>query len=342
MRSDLHRYAAANARVRVLLGTLLGRRGLEALCGYPTTAAVLDALSRTAYGRALSGAHPPERALSRRLIEVAQALLPLLEMPERALIRRYLLHHEVTNLKLVIRCVHRQLSPSEIEPRLVSLAGIATIDPVALAAAGDLHRLADQLRGTAYEHAVRGALHRVDAAGPFAIEVALDLDFYDTLWAAAARLRPSDAACARRVLGILFDIVNLAWIATYRDALGLAPEEILNYTLREGRWLTLPLRRALAEERSGAWSAILARTPYAALLADVSQRGFDLVAVRLWRVLAGEVQRLLTGYPFHIGVPLGFLLAQEIELRDLRVVLTAQHLGMPAGDVLEQLASVRH
>ena len=42
MAGDLRRYAAANARVRTLLSTLLGRNGLEMLCGYPSAEAIVE------------------------------------------------------------------------------------------------------------------------------------------------------------------------------------------------------------------------------------------------------------------------------------------------------------
>ena len=75
MTSDLSRYAAANARVRTLLASLLGRGGLETLYGYPTTEALLDALERTPYAPPASAAHISERGLLQRLAAVGRAVL---------------------------------------------------------------------------------------------------------------------------------------------------------------------------------------------------------------------------------------------------------------------------
>jgi vacuolar-type H+-ATPase subunit C/Vma6 len=341
MAGELRRYGVANARVRGLLSTLLGRSGLEALCGYPSSDAVLDALVRTPYAVCVAGLTASDHALLRRLADVGRLVLGVLEETERAFVRQFLLQHEVASLKVLIRAVAQHLPAQAVAPYLVDWHGITTLAAQELAGAHDLRDLVERLEHTPYATALRAARHRIDSAGPFALEVALELDYYDRLWLATASLRPSDRECARHLVGILFDILNLSWIARYRR-LALSAEEILNYTLRQGRWVTFAIRRALAETRDASWPAALAHTPYAALLGDVTGRSFDAASVTLWRFLAGEVQRSLTGYPFHIGVPLGFLLAQEIEIRDLRVLLAAKGMGVAGPEILDHLATVRH
>lgn len=342
MTGDLRRYAAANARARTLLASLLGRSGLEALYSYPTPQTFLDALQRTPYSIGLSPQTTAEPSFVPRLAAVARALLGLVPDPERAVLHAYLLHHEVTNLKVLIRAIDRQLPWHDIQAHLVALPGIATIDLRALADSHDLRDLVDRLAATPYGPPLRAALHRLREVGPFALEVVIELDHYDRLWATTAALKAPDAARARHLLGVLFDILNLGWIARYRDVLALSAEEILNYTLRPGRWLTVEKRRALAEGARHEWSVALERTPYAPLLADAPTRGFDGALPALWRYLATQVQRALGDYPFHIAVPLGLLLAQDIEIRDLQVLLAAKRMELSAADALERAASVRH
>jgi V/A-type H+/Na+-transporting ATPase subunit C len=342
MITDLRRYAAANARVRTLLPTLLGRRGLEALYGYPTAQAMVDALARTTYGPAMTAASVQSDGLGQRAVRLGAIVLGMLAEPERTFIRQYLLRREVENLKVVIRAVYRGLPWDRVAPHLTDLSGLSTLDARALVDARDLEDLAERLSGTPYGAPLAGALHRIDAAGAFAAEVALEVDYYDRLWSATRTLQSSDARRARDLLGILFDILNLTWIARYRDALGLLPEEVLNYTLGAGRWVTVAVRRVLAEGAPGTWEAVPARSPYARLLADAAARGFDAAAASLWQLLAAAVQRTLCTYPFHIGVPLGLLLAQDIEIRDIHVLLAAKRMGLPTDEALGHVASVRN
>jgi vacuolar-type H+-ATPase subunit C/Vma6 len=341
MAGDLRRYAATNARVRTLLSTLLGRNGLEMLCGYPSAEAIVEALVRTPYGVTAGDGATTDRSLLARLAEVGRLVVDLLDEPEQTFVREYLRHHEVASLKVLIRAVAQHLSSEALTAYLVAAPGIGTVATHELASVRDLRELVERLDHTSYGAALHAALHRVDSAGPFALEVALEIDYYERLWSAAAALRRPDADRAHHLLGILFDILNLGWISRYHS-IALSAEEILNYTLRQGRWVTLDVRRALAEDRDTPWNAALARTPYAALLGEAPPHHFDAASVGLWRFLAGEIQRTLTGYPFHIGVPLGFLLAQEIEIRDLRVLLAAKSIGVPSAEIIEHLATVRH
>lgn len=341
MRSDLQCYAALNARVRALLATLLGRPGLEALYSYPTASAVFEAVARTPYGATLSAATTGDVGLTGRLAAVGRTLLSMVAGAEATLLHMYLLRLEMESLKLVIRAVHNRLPWSQVAPFVVTVPGLSRIKPESLADAPDLHELTNRLAATAYGPPLHAALHRVDEAGPFALEVALELDYYERLWATTAHLAADDCHRAQRLLGILYDILNLSWIARYRLPPALSPEEILNYTLRQGRWLTLDLRRRLAEDSAPDWSVVLARTPYASLLMDAPPHSARVLAA-LWRFLAGEVQRALYGYPFHIGVPLGFLLAQDIEIRDVRILLAAKAIGVASTEVFEHVATVRH
>lgn len=336
MIGDLRRYAAVNARVRALLPSLLGRRGLEALYTFPSEPLLREAIARTAYESA-SGS-----GFVDRLLQVGRSLLRWLSEPERSFVQTFLLRHELEGLKLVLRAVHRGLSWEAIAPHVCDLGEIGTVDLRRLAGSRDATAMAERLAGTPYAAAFRGALHRLEEAGPFAVEVALELDYYERLWTAAGTLAASDVARARHLLGILFDILNLEWIARYRDALGLSPEEILNYTLRQGRWLTPQARRRLAESRGEPWANVLARTPYAPALRGADRAGAETPSIPLWRFLAKEVERSLVGYPFHVGVPLGFLLVQEIEIRDLGVLLAAKGMAVPAAETFERLATVRH
>lgn len=243
---ELARFAVANARARSLLGSLLGHRALESLYGLANLPAVVEALGHTPYGAAASEYRPIGVSMTERVAVVGRALLETLDDPERAFLRHYLLHLEVDGLEIVMRGVHRRLPWENLRRYLVPLDGVATFDVAELAGSRDLRDLIERLAGTAYHAPLAAAFHRLESAGLLALEVALQLDFYEKLWLAADGLARPDADRARRLVGTLFDVLNLCWIATYRGALGISPEEIVNYTLREGRHLDPPLRRRLA------------------------------------------------------------------------------------------------
>jgi V/A-type H+-transporting ATPase subunit C len=339
MRGDLGRYALANARARTMLSSSLGLGSMAEWYALPNVDAMTEALAE--HGRRRTSGRRAEPRIGERLRAIGQALLETLPDRERSFIRHYLLRHEVENLKIVIRAVNRRLAWSEVAEHITELPGISRLDPRALVTARDLRDLLDRLRATPYARPLASALHRLESAGPFALEVAIEIDYYERLWRAAGALESSDAERARDLLGILFDLLNLDWIARYRAVFQLTPEEILNYTLREGKWLDLERRRTLAEGVEPPWERALAGTPYAPLLHDVEAHDLAELPVTLWRFLARQAQRGLAGYPFQIGSVLGVLLSVEIEIRDLRVLLTAKRLCLPQAEALEHVATVR-
>jgi vacuolar-type H+-ATPase subunit C/Vma6 len=342
VRSPLGHYAAVNARVRTLLAGLLGRDGLEALYTYPTPVAMLQALARSAYGGALAAAARPETGLRGRFVQNALSVLALLDEPERDFLRCFCLWHEVENLKIVIRAVTHRVARRVVESYLLPLGPMATIDPLALLEAADLHDLAGRLGDSGYGRAVASAAREEGAPTTFAVEVAVERDCWERLWKTTTALTASDRTSAQGLLGVLFDILNLCRIGRFRDALDLPPDEIVSYLQPDGRWIGRASCRALAEDKTSGWQAVLARTPFAdfAYAADIGN--FEAAIPLAWRRLATEAQRKLSSYPFEIGVPLSFLLLQEIEIRDLGVMLAAKDLQLPPDAVAERIATLRH
>lgn len=340
MASELTRYAAANAVARSLLGRLLGRDGLESLAGYPSAGAVVDALEHTSYAPVLVQGVRADRALPARVARVGRALLRWLRDPEEGFLRLFLLHHEVDNLKVLLRGIAARMPADAIRPLLAPLDGIATLDLSSLAASRGVPDLVDRLVRTPYGPALRHALSHWRASGVFALEVAVELDFYDRLWTATTTLRRRDREAARDLLGVLFDVLNISWIVRYREAYGLSPEETLAYTLREGRWLTASRRRTLAGLARSPWETALERTPYAS--AFTPDGGFEVPAVALTRMVAQAVQAACGGYPFHVAVPLACVMAYDIEVRDLQRILAAKSVGARGAGDMGEITSIRH
>ncbi|MBI3785173.1 MAG: V-type ATPase subunit [Deltaproteobacteria bacterium] len=325
---DLRRYAAVNGRLRALRGLLLGPAALEALYSYPNVEAMYEALRRTPYLNDVAA----------RVVVAGRALIDCLDGAPRNLIHQYLLRYEVDSVKLAIRAVAARRNRSVLSLQMLQLGSLATVDVDALLAAHDLDELVTRLFGSPYHSVLQTALPRVDELGPFALESALEIDFYERLWRISYELLPEDGDRVRALLGVLYDILNLIWIAHYRDAALLSMEEILNYTLREGGCVTLQKRRLLAQTRDE-WLGPLAGTPFEAFALRAERDGPDAALPQLWGALAGEVRRALRGYPFHAAAPLALLMAQELEIRDVQVLLAMKRLGVPAADALPNLVT---
>ena len=121
------RYRAANARVHGLLPQTDLTRRMGGVADAPDLPTLLMLLRDTSYGPVLpvpSAAEPDaiqvERALAQRLTEAARLPFTLLQAP-RELLEWFWRRFEVDNLKTVVRGVHHQAPPSQVQAALIAL-----------------------------------------------------------------------------------------------------------------------------------------------------------------------------------------------------------------------------
>jgi V/A-type H+-transporting ATPase subunit C len=165
----------------------------------------------------------------------------------------------------------------------------------------------------------------------FPLEVALDLYYWRQLWQEAKKLQGQDRERASRIVGSLMDVNNLMWVIRYKVYHGLSEEEIINYTLPFGYRVRDEDVRAVA---AGAdLSAVVGRVfpgiPDLNALLENPRVGLPQLETRLKRRLMQECLAAFTGNPFHIGVPLAFLVLSDLEIQDLTVLIEAKSSEMP-------------
>ncbi len=320
------RYAASHAQVRARRSSLLAPpawRRLRATEGLEEVASRLDA---TRYG---PGVPRSAAALGRHLktslaAEAAALAAPLWGLPQAA-VRAYARRYEIANLKTVLRCHHFGIAPERGRLLLLALPASSVAWPQLLDAAG-VAGVADALAGTAYERPLRTVLEQGAGATPFALEVALDLSYFQHLVAVLARLRGPDAAAARRTLGSWIAVENLSWAFRYRVLAGLTAEETINYTLHRafGAGLEAMLRVAtgatVAEE-----AARLGYEVDPSLPVDAALAALELTATR--RRVA-EAEAAFARGTMDLGCALAHLVLADAEARDIVALAEGRALGL--------------
>ncbi|MHB1413957.1 MAG: V-type ATPase subunit, partial [Chloroflexota bacterium] len=178
---------------------------------------------------------------------------------------------------------------------------------------------AEILADTLYGRVLRVPLERFHEEGSlFAVDVALDLDYYRRLWADVLLLNGLDRRLARQLIGVRYDLLNIDWLIRFRLLYHLSPQEIFNYTIPYGYRMTdqIVQHAAAAPDLVG----IIAELPdvYAAVLRGVEAAEAPIreVEVRLQRHLNRQARLALVGYPFHIGEVIAYLWLREAEVHD--------------------------
>ena len=332
-------YAAIQARVRAMYSTLLASPVWARMCEADEFSLLIESLHQTAYGLYLSRVEPdlltPRRAvfqIKQRMADTYFAVIRLAPRSARPLLTQLYRHFEIDNLKAVLRGIVARAAWEQVLYVLFPLGPVTVLPGQRMMEAGNIEAAVDLLRGTVYYDTLSHSMERYTAEQSlFPLEVALDLTYWRTLWRDVNQLPSGDRTQALRIVGSLVDMNNLMWAIRYRVYHHLSEEEIINYTLPFGYRVQDENIRSIA---AGADIGQIVTRLYPPLtdvdaLLQQPQRGLPELELQLQRQVAEECHIAFTGYPFHVGILLGYLILTEWEIQDLTVLIEAKAAHMP-------------
>jgi V/A-type H+/Na+-transporting ATPase subunit C len=335
-------YAALHARIRVMFSTLLTPQELDNLCESADIPALVGLLEATPYGPYLSGLGEADRTPKRLVYQIKGKIIKAYESIIRSttththslllhLFRRY----EVDNLKAVLRSIVTGASWDRVQYVLFPLGPLESLPLRSLAESGSVEAAVALLHGTPYFDTLNYAMSRYTAEQSlFPLEVALDLNYWRNLWREVNKLRGLDHEKALRIIGMLMDMNNLMWAVRYRVFHNLSEEEIINYTLPFSYHVRDQDIRAIA---AGADITQVVRRIYPDMtrVSEIFQDPRNRLSefeLDLQRHIAKQCRSSFAGYPFHIGLPLAYLILCELEVQDLTALVEAKSAHRPAAE----------
>jgi vacuolar-type H+-ATPase subunit C/Vma6 len=340
-------YAAISARVRAMYADLLTPQDWTRLSDSPDFSTLFTSLKTTAYGPYLDSLKDkdinPRRVINqikRKLADAYYSVIQMAPQNARPLLRQLYRYYELGNLKALLRALITvptwKTDESALWDRVRDVLfpmGEASVLPAqAMVESGSVAAAVELLRGTPYEESLSFAMRRYSAEqNLFPLEVALDLSYWRSLWAEAKKLTGQDREQATRIIGSLLDMNNLMWAIRYKVYHNLSEEEIINYTLPFGYRVQDSDIRAIAAgaDVAAIINRIFPGVPDVNALLETPQNGLPKLEVLLKRQLIKQCLAAFVGNPFHIGIPLAFLVLSDIEVQDLIVLAEAKSSNMP-------------
>jgi V/A-type H+-transporting ATPase subunit C len=334
-------YAELQARVRALYSRLLSPKIFYTLLQAKDFETVIANLKKTDYGPYLDAvdqdALSPRRAtyqFYRRLADAYGKLIDLTPGPGRDVLLQLWRLFEIDNLKATLRGIEHKVSWDQVlyllAPRerhfLVSFD-----DMHAMLRRGNIDDALDVIRDTPYYDPLDHALSRYhEEKTLFPLEVALDLDYRRGLWESIQTLRGRDRKEALRLVGTVIDVDNLLWAIRYRVYHHLSEQEIINYTVPFGYQTEDVHIRAIARGEDIV-TAIKGIYPEIEVVGDFETDPGQALA-HLEQLLNRRIVQMcrvtFRGDPFHIGLPVAYLLLLEHEVEDLTAVVEAKASGL--------------
>ncbi len=304
---------------------------------FPT---LIAQLKTTAYGPYLEGLkerdltpQKVELQIEGRLADSYSSVIQMAPQNAKSLLRQLYRYFEVDNLKAILRGIVTDPDWDRIREVLFPMGSMSVLPAQAMVESGSIGSAIELLQGTPYYETLSFAMKRYSTEqNLFPLEVALDLYYWRQLWMEARRLQGEDRAQALRIIGSLMDVNNLMWVIRYKVYYGLSEEEIINYTLPFGYRVQDEDVRSVA---AGAdLAAVVGRVfpgiPDLNTLLENPRTGLPQLEIILKRRLMQQCLSAFIGDPFHIGVPLAFLILSQLEIEDLTVLIEAKASQMPA------------
>jgi V/A-type H+-transporting ATPase subunit C len=339
-------YAAISARVRAMSADLLSPQDMLRLGEAPDFLSLFNALKATAYGPYLEGLKDkeinPRRVITqikRKLADSYYSVIQMAPVNTRPLVKQLYRFFEIGNLKAVLRALVTVSAWNaetalwdRVREVLFPLGSASVLPAQAMVESGSISSAVDLLNGTPYEDILSFAMKRYSAEqNLFPIEVALDLGYWRRLWAEAAKLTGQDRQYGVRIIGSLLDMNNLMWAIRYKVYQKLSEEEIINYTLPFGYRVKDSDIRAIAAggDIASTVSRLYPGIPDVNALLEEPKTGLPKLEVLLKRELLKQCEAAFVGSPFHIGIPLAFLVKSDLEVQDLIILIEAKSSNLP-------------
>ena len=338
MANGVSGYAAISARVRAMYSSLLSPQDFARLSDSPDFPTLIAQLKTTAYGPYLESLKDkdltPQKVDSQIKGRLADSYASVIQMaPQHAkpILKQLYRYFEVENIKAILRGTLTNSSWERIGEVLFPMGSMSVLPAQAMVESGSVGSAIELLQGTTYYETLSFAMKRFSSEqNLFPLEVALDLYYWRQLWAEAKKLQGQDREQASRIIGSLMDVNNLMWVIRYKVYYQLSEEEIINYTLPFGYRVRDEDVRSIAAgaDLASVVGRVFPGIPDLNTLLENPRVGLPQLEIILKRRLMQQCLAAFTGNPFHIGIPLAFLILSQLEIEDLTVLIEAKSSQM--------------
>ena len=346
MASPLSTYAYLNAKLKARISGLLPESFFEQLLHAPSLVEAMQLLQSTNYAiveQTYTATGDLKMCELRLLEQELGVFLNLHKSTERqvktfseALICRY----EIDNLKNALRLwFDRNVRKRAIADKVGYLLRqqiFHDLDLDSVIFGPDIAAVASQFADTPFADIIARCLPLLESSKSiFPLEIELDKYFYENLLSSAQVLSNGDQSIVRRLIGVEVDIMNINWIIRLKSLYSLKAEDALRAVIPYGFSLSPgALRDAYGEKSIQDVIKACIGGRYTGLQALLSEETREetsrllLLERVLERIVLSEIQRVLAGDPFTIGILLAYFILKRLESRHLVTVLNAKYYAI--------------
>lgn len=342
MVSPLSKYSFINAKLRARISKILPDEIFDRLVKASSLDAALVILQDTSFSglqeiySSTGDLKKAELELLKNEIELYTNIKQHVHQNSIELIDALLYQFEIENLKNAIRIYFdRKIRKLSIDSNIHYILYDPIIHQIPIDIiinAENFDEIAGVCEGTPYSQIIKKYSHTVESQGTlFRMEIALDHFYFDNLLSAIKKLNNRDRTIAFRLTGVEIDLQNINWIIRLKNFYDLPLEAVLATIVPGG----FNLNKTIIAELYRAQNVTpvlqdFVKGKYPGLSALLSSQSSEstsrllLIHRILEEIMKQEVQRILSGYPFTIGIILSYFILKRNELKKIRTILNAK------------------
>ena len=338
---SLESYPYAYARVATMKGRLLKKEDYDKLRKMKL-AEIAKFLEESEYKREIDelsvsygGASLLDMALNKNLVRTIEKVRKISSEELRQLIDAYLMRITIRSVKMLLRAKYAKLGKEEMKKELLYGTGDEKLFG-RLADADSVEEFLNRLGFTKTEKFKKAVEYYKSSNSISLIENSLDNHYYK--WLTGFLGKVSESA-SREILLREIDLINIKTIIRLKQE-GVGTAIIKQYVLSGHRLKAQFLEQMLEAKNSGEIATLLKKTIYGNLVSkyidELENNKYVNFEIALDKSLLGEAQKLMRKNPLSAEVILGYIMAKEIEVRNINVIIKSRLLNMPE-DVVSRL-----
>ena len=346
MASGIAKYAYINAKLRARISKILSDEVFDRLVKAPSLDAALDILRETDFIElqeiysATGDLKKGELELLKKEIALYKDIKSNIHPETVEFITALLCQFEIDNLKNAIRIYFdRKIRNIPADPNIHYILYEPIIHHVQIDIiinAESFEEIAGACIGTPYEAIIKKYSTIVESQSSlFRMEIAFDHFYYNNLMVAAKKLDSADRDIIRRLTGVEIDLQNIDWLIRLKNFYDLPLDALLAMLVPGGYNLNQAIISDLyqAQNVAGVLQDFL-KGKYRGLSTLLSSQTTDshsrllLLHRILEEIMKQEVNKILAGYPFTIGIVLAYLILKRNEFKKIRTILNAKKYNL--------------
>lgn len=285
-----------------------------------------------------------ELALNRNLGNTWAKLRRISPPNLRALISAYLLKADIWNVKTILRAKYTKLGHEKLQAMLLPSGGFLSEKVL-----GELSRkesaedVLKQVGFVNFSYFGKALEEFRESKSLAAIENALDIFYHSAMNELASRI-PKSGKLFREFIEYELEISAIINVLRLKRA-GIAPKDIAKYVVAPKSVRGLMAKMVQAGSASDAAKLLESSAKLKPFIENgvkefVANESLVGLELDLYKSLLKRSVLLMHQHPLTVEVILGYILAKEIEVRNLKLLLKSRQLSMPADFAESQLVTI--